>query len=46
MTLPGDSEDVKEIKDVLNCLLDKLEDTHGQMISRDAYEAEKKKSEE
>lgn len=36
----------KEIKDVIACLLDRIEDTFEQIGVRDTYEAEKKKIEE
>jgi hypothetical protein len=37
MCLPADSEDVKEIKDILSSLLDKIEDTHSQISINQAY---------
>lgn len=46
MNMPGDNDAVREIKDVLSCLLDKIEDTHGQIAVRETYEKEKKKIEE
>lgn len=46
MNLPGDSEEVKEIKDILASLLDKIEDTHSQIAINEAYLKEKKKQEE
>ena len=42
---PNDSENVKEIKDIITCLLDKVEDTSEQVGVRAAYEKEKKKEE-
>jgi len=43
---PNDSEIVKEIKEVITCLLDKIEDTSEQIGVRVAYESEKKREEE
>lgn len=43
---PNDSEKVKEIKDVITCLLDKIEDTALQIGDKIAYESEKKREEE
>jgi hypothetical protein len=43
---PNDSERVKEIKEVITCLLDKIEDTSEQIGVKVAYEKERKKEEE
>lgn len=40
---PNDSDNVKEIKDVITCLLDKIEDTASQIGDKIAYESEKKR---
>lgn len=37
---------MKEIKEVITCLLDRIEDTHDQIGQRESYEAEKQKVEE
>lgn len=46
MCLAGDSEDVKEIKDILSSLLDKIEDTHAQISINEAYLKEKQRLEQ
>lgn len=37
LSKPQDSEKVKEIKDVISCLLDRIEDTHDQIGQREGY---------
>ena len=46
MCAVGDSDEVKEIKDILGSLLDKIEDAHGQMGTKEVYLAEKQKFEQ
>ena len=40
---PTDSEEVKDIKDIMNLICDKIEDTELQMKEKGSYEAEKRK---
>lgn len=46
LCLAGDSEQVKEIKEILSSILDKIEDTHSQIAIKEAYLKEKKKLQE
>ena len=43
---PTDSEEIKEIKEVVSCLLDKIEDTYEQMTIRPQYQQEVQKLKE
>lgn len=43
---PGDSDEVKELKETISCVLDKIEDTHEQMKLRPQFEEEKRKKKE
>ena len=43
---PDDSPYVVEMKDVISCVLDKIEDTHDQIAVRKQLEIEKEKAKE
>ena len=43
MCHPNDNEEVKDIKEIISCFLDKIEDTQSQLQMKDSYLAEKQK---